>query len=640
MKDGFIKVAAASPQVRVADCAYNAAEIIRCANHAAKQGVKLLVTPELGITGYTCGDLFGQTRLLEGALDALKLIANATVSLDMLLVVGLPLRHKGKLYNCAAVLLCGRVLGIIPKTNLPNYGEFYEQRNFAAAPRGIDAFEQGFLLGTPFSTQLLFRCENMHSFVLACEICEDLWVPSPPSQLHSIAGATVIANLSASNETVGKAEYRRSLVCGHSSRMVCGYVYAGSGGGESTTDLVFAGHNIIAENGHLLAQTQLFSQEMAVSEIDTERLHHQRATLNTFPSAIQEEYLVIPFALAYNETTLTRYISPSPFVPSGEEKLTHRCETIFAIQSAGLQKRLLHTGAARAVIGVSGGLDSTLALLITEHAFHAIGLPPSNIMAVTMPCFGTTGRTRTNAEKLCGALGIALETIPIDASVQQHFKDIKHSETDFNVVYENAQARMRTLVLMDLANKHNGLVIGTGDLSELALGWATYGGDHISMYGVNASVPKTLLKYLVAYIAKTRPELSEVLEDILNTPVSPELLPAIDGEISQKTEHLVGPYELHDFFLYYTIKWGFTPRKVFRLAQNAFGTKYPLHELLQWMQVFYTRFFSQQFKRSCLPDGPKVGSVSLSPRGDWRMPSDASAALWLGEVQALIKEMG
>ena len=635
MQDGFIRVAAASPAIKVADCAHNAAQVIGAAHEAAQTGAKLLVLPELCITGYTCGDLFLQDVLLQDAMDALKAVCDGTRGLDMLLAVGLPLRHHGKLYNCAAVLLRGHVLGLVPKSYPPNYSEFYELRHFTPGFSGLQQFESGFLRGLPIGTQLLFTCEQLPAFTLAVEICEDLWVPAPPSILHAAAGATVIANLSASNETVGKAEWRRSLVQSQSGRLVCGYVYADAGYGESTTDLVFAGHNLIAENGALLAQSPLFSGGAAVSEIDVERLSHDRQRITSYPDSGAERYHTVYYAMNMAETPLSREIRPTPFLPTDDADMAERCETILAIQTAGLKTRLDHIGAKTAVLGISGGLDSSLALLVTARAFRNLGLPFGGITAVTMPGFGTTSRTRSNAEKLCKALGVNVETIDISATTRSHFGDIGHSEDNHDVVYENAQARVRTLTLMDIANQRGGIVVGTGDLSELALGWATYNGDHMSMYGVNASVPKTLLRHLIAYEAATRPELAPVLRDILDTPVSPELLPPENGEISQQTESIVGPYELHDFFLYYVLRWGFAPKKVLRLALIAFQGRYDKDTILTWMKTFYRRFFSQQFKRSCLPDGPKVGSVTLSPRGDWRMPSDASASGWLRQLDTL-----
>lgn len=634
MKDSFIKVAAASPKLQVADPVYNAGEIVRAAQYATQRGVKLLVTPELSITGYTCGDLFLQPTLLEAAREALQSICAESAGIPLLLVVGCPLVINGKLYNCAAVVYRGRVCGLVPKTNLPNYSEFYELRHFTPAPKEAILLEDLFPYTVPFGSDLLFRCEEMPEFTFAIEICEDLWVPTPPSGRHAVAGANVILNLSASDETIGKAEYRRSLVLGQSARLISGYVYADAGHGESTTDMVFAGHCMVAENGEMLAENTLFEDEMVISEIDLERLGYDRRRISTFPPENSKGYLLVPFHLpdVHKQVLFTRKFSPTPFVPRGKADLGHRCETILAIQAAGLQKRMEHTKVKTAVVGISGGLDSTLALLVTARAMQQMGRSAKDIVAVTMPCFGTTKRTRTNAEKLCKALGVTFMEVDITNTVRSHFADINHEESSRDVVYENAQARVRTLVLMDIANARNGLVIGTGDLSELALGWATYNGDHMSMYAVNTSVPKTLIRYIVAYVAGKDKQLTTVLQDILDTPVSPELLPPDNGDISQKTEELVGPYELHDFYLYYFLRWGYCPDKILRVAQEAFADKYDYDTLRQWLENFLRRFFSQQFKRSCLPDGPKVGSVSLSPRGDWRMPSDAPSCTWLSAI--------
>ena len=592
MKDGFLKAAALSPSLRVADCNYNASQIVSQLQDAAARGVRLAVFPEFCLTGYTCGDLFLQRTLQQGALDALQTVLDASRELDVVALVGLPLLVRGKLYNCAAVLCGGRLLGLVPKTYLPNYGEFYEKRQFTP---GSTEVENVTVCGqeVPFGTSLLFRCRQMPSFVLGVEICEDLWSARPPSTFHTLAGATVIANLSASDETVGKAEYRRALVSNQSARLLCGYLYASAGHGESTQDMVFAGHDLIAENGTLLAETSPFEGGWAETELDCQRMESERARNTSFePSA--EGYLTVDFDLALTET---------------------------------------------AVIGISGGLDSCLALLVAVRAMKQLGRPTSDVLAVTMPCFGTTHRTRSNAEILCDELAVSFTEIDIANTVHSHFRDIGQDESVLDVTFENGQARVRTLELMDTANRTGGLVVGTGDLSELALGWATYNGDHMSMYGVNAGVPKTLVRHLVQYEADiaASAELRRVLLDILDTPVSPELLPAKDGEISQKTEDLVGPYELHDFYLYYVLRFGFGPSKIFRLAKAAFAgrAEYPDEVLYKWLRNFYWRFFAQQFKRSCLPDGPKVGSVTLSPRGDWRMPSDAAAALWLAELEQI-----
>ena len=639
MRDGFIKVAAGTPKIRVADCRYNAEQIFTMMREADKQGVKVLCLPELCLTGYTCGDLFLQDTLLCGAEEGLQTILEATRNLDMVTVLGLPVRCKwdNKLYNCAAVIQSGEILGLVPKTYLPNYGEFYEERWFASGA-GVETSVD--LCGETVDMDAagLFACEKVPNLVLGVEICEDLWATEPPSARLARGGATVILNLSASNELVGKSGYRRNLVVGQSGRLVCGYVYADAGEGESTTDLVFTGHNMIAENGALLAERR-FATGLTISEIDVDRLAYERRRMTTFNGQRQADLWRASFSLPLEETRLTRAVSPAPFVPADAEDRAERCNEILKIAALGLKKRLEHTGARTAVVGLSGGLDSTLAILITAVAMKLLDRPASDIIAVTMPCFGTTDRTRDNAVELAERLGATLKRIDIGSAVKVHFKDIGQSMEDHSVTFENGQARERTQVLMDIANQNGGLVIGTGDLSELALGWATYNGDHMSMYGVNAGIPKTLVRHLVAFVSDDKgsedPRLSAVLDDILDTPVSPELLPAIEGKISQKTEDLVGPYELHDFFLYYAIRWGFPPRKVFRLAEHALGRTYDRATILKWLNSFYRRFFTQQFKRSCLPDGPKVGSVTLSPRGDWRMPSDAVAALWLEELEGL-----
>ena len=636
MRYGFVKTACATPDIRVADCAYNAAQTIRAVEQAAGQGVEVLCLPELGLTGYTCEDLFFQPVLQQGALDALDTVLKATAHTSVVFVAGLPLAVRGKLYNCAAVCQSGRLLGLVPKTHLPSYNEFYESRRFTAAPVGTFTLQ---LLGQTvlFGTKLLFCHPKADCFKLAVEICEDVWAPLPPSVGHAMAGATLILNLSASDEVVGKAEYRRQLIAGQSARLLCGYLYADAGRGESTTDLVFAGHDLICENGAILAQTELFGSGMIVSEVDLEKLAAERLKNTSFAAVNDEGYTPVQLADTCESWQPVRPVDPAPFVPAGEGERMRRCEAILEMQAQGLRKRMEHTHAATAVIGISGGLDSTLALLVVTRAFRLLNKPLKDVIAVTMPCFGTTQRTKSNAEKLCEALGVSLRQVNIADTVRSNFADIGHDESVLDVTYENTQARVRTLVLMNLANRMGGLVIGTGDLSELALGWATYNGDHMSMYGVNGSVPKTLVRHIVATVAaNSEPALREVLQDILDTPVSPELLPAKEnGEIAQQTEAIVGPYELHDFFLYYAIRWGFAPKKIFWLAQRAFAGVYEDAVLVQWLRNFYRRFFAQQFKRSCLPDGPKVGTVTLSPRGDWRMPSDACAALWLAQVEEL-----
>ena len=636
MKDGFIKVAAATPEIRLADCKFNGEQIVRAIEAAQAQGAKVLVFPELCLTGYTCGDLFLQDLLLRAAEEALQSVMKQTADKDILCLVGLPLRRESRLYNCAAVFCRGELLGVVPKRNIPNYSEFYELRHFSPAGDGIEWIT---LAGqeVPFGQNLLFCCRELPEFVVAAEICEDLWVPQSPSIRHAAAGATILANLSASDETIGKSDYRRMLVEAQSAKLVCGYLYADAGEGESTTDLVFSGHNLIGENGAILAESALFQNGILYSEIDVQRLMSERRRMNTYPAVPAEEYLRVAFSMPLAETTLTRRVEMRPFVPEDGADRKKRCESIFAMQVNGLKKRLAHIGAKTAVIGISGGLDSCLALLVTVKTMDALHRSRKDILAVTMPCFGTTTRTMTNAEILCERLGVTFRTVEISESVLLHLRDIEHPTDVYDAAYENAQARERTQVLMDLANQTGGIVIGTGDLSELALGWATYNGDHMSMYGVNASIPKTLVRYMVDYVARDAGDakLFEVLMDILDTPVSPELLPAKDNEIAQKTEDLVGPYELHDFFLYQVMRMGFAPAKVYRLAVYAFRGVFSPDVIQKWLRTFYWRFFAQQFKRSCLPDGPKVGSVTLSPRGDWRMPSDACVRLWLDEVENL-----
>ncbi len=635
MRDGFIRVAAASPKLRVADCAFNTKKIIEAIRTAAASGVSLLVLPELCVTGYTCGDLFLQSALLQSALRSLAELAAETRGKNLLVFVGLPLEKDQKLYNCAAALFDGEVLGVVPKSHLPNYGEFYELRNFAPAP----AANMQIALGgknVPFGPRLLFECRTLPDLKIGAEICEDLWVAAPPSILHARAGATVVCNLSASDETVGKSDYRRSLAACQSAKLLCAYLYADANEGESTTDMVFAAHNLICENGALLAESRPFGRGWAETEIDVAYLAAERRRMTSHvPEA--EGYETVGFSLELRTTPLSRSFSREPFIPAERETRARRCEDILSIQAHGLARRVRHTRAKSLVVGISGGLDSCLALLVAVRAMALLERPTTDITAVTMPCFGTTARTKSNALTLCERLGVAVRTIDITQSVLRHFEDIGHDPGNHNVVFENAQARERTQVLMDLANAQGGLVVGTGDLSELALGWATYNGDHMSMYGVNASVPKTLIRHLVAYEAARAEDarLAEVLRDILDTPVSPELLPADGEEIAQKTEELVGPYLLHDFYLFYCIRRGYAPEKVFRIARQAFAGEYGAETLLYWLKNFYRRFFAQQFKRSCLPDGPKVGSVSLSPRGDWRMPSDAVAAVWLAEVDRI-----
>ena len=636
MKHGFIKVAAISPKIKVADPAYNAGVIVEKMKEAYEKGAKILVFPELCITGYTCGDLFLQEILLEEAKSQLSVIAEATQDMDALVMVGLPVEREGRLYNVAAVLHQGSVLGMVPKSNLPMYGEFYEGRHFTegnAVPVSYD-FEGEEI---PFGRNLLFECTSMPGLVIGCELCEDLWVADPPSTTHALMGATVIANLSASNETIGKDEYRRMLVKSTSGRLLCGYIYASAGEGESTQDLVFGGHNLIAENSSLLGEAKRFCGETVYGDLDIRRILSERRRMGTFGKKKEDTYVTVTFRLSVEETRLERVFVPMPFVPQDVQTREKRCEEILSIQSMGLKKRMEHTNAKTAVIGISGGLDSTLALLVTARAFDLLGLDRKGIKAVTMPCFGTTDRTYENACRMSKILGAELIEVDIREAVTIHFRDIGQDMECHDVTYENGQARERTQVLMDIANKKGGMVIGTGDMSELALGWATYNGDHMSMYGVNASVPKTLVRHLVRYYADTCGEeaLKEVLCDVLDTPVSPELLPPVDGVIAQKTEDLVGPYELHDFFLYHMLRSGYPPEKIYRIAKSSFAGVYEEEVIKKWLKIFIRRFFNQQFKRSCLPDGPKVGSVAVSPRGDLRMPSDASAALWLAQAEKL-----
>lgn len=775
MIEGFLRVAVATPKIKVADVRFNTEAVLREIAEADRQGASLLVFPELVLTAYTCADLFHQTILIERAAAALDEVAEATRRTQLVAVVGVPYMVDHKLYNCAAVLHAGRILALVPKKNLPNYSEFYERRWFTPGQtRVVTLTHRSAVTGEeyaiPFGMNILVEAVDRPDFRLACEICEDVWVLDPPSTRHVLAGATVIANTSASDETVGKDSYRRELIRSTSARLVSVYCYANAGDGESTTDLVFGGQDIIAENGSVVTEGKRFNTGLYIADVDLQRITQERARMTTFPEiddALRDEYCIVKFRftpvaektgegvgpakeiaggaaqtaddaektssaaaqprkksfeevfaayvgqqaptavtatgasaqtgvggasraatrvvpetlagqLAADAADLRRYVDPKPFVPSGAAERHARCDEIFTIQALGLKKRLEHTGCQSAVIGISGGLDSTLALLVIARAFDMLGLPRENIISVTMPAFGTTDRTYNNAVTLTRLLHATLREINIKAAVLQHFQDIGHDPEDHSVVYENAQARERTQILMDIANQSNGIVIGTGDLSELALGWATYNADHMSMYGVNAGVPKTLVRYLVKFVADTSEDadLARCLNDIFDTPVSPELLPPTgDGQISQKTEDLVGPYELHDFFLYQILRYGFSPRKVYALALHAFSAEnqagmqaksdvaakpgavenaarevatdsaealtvgqaevYDQATILKWLRKFYWRFFSQQFKRSCLPDGPKVGSIAVSPRGDLRMPSDAVVQIWIDELKEL-----
>lgn len=640
MKDGFIRVAAATPDIKVADCDYNADRIIELIKQAAAEDVSIVVFPELCITGYTCGDLFLQKVLLDGAKNALVKIAKETADCDLLALVGLPYELDGKLYNCAAAINKGDIRGLVPKKNIPAYSEFYETRHFTPWQGGI----RGMNFWDPDSWisfgNVMFTGGKETEIVVGVEICEDLWIPEPPSGKLAVHGATIICNLSASDEVIGKGEYREQLVKSQSARCVCGYIYADAGMGESTQDLIFSGHNLIAENGTIVGESKKFTTGLTIGEIDIHRLVAERRKMNTFnvnsnitdaARDFEREY----FSITPKNLELKRRFPPMPFVPTNKDDLNSRCEEILTMQATGLATRLRHIGCKTAVIGLSGGLDSTLALIVAVHAFDMLGLDRKGILTVTMPCFGTTKRTKNNALSLAEAYGVTLKEVDITAAVRQHFADIGQDESVTDVTFENGQARERTQVIMDIANKIGGIVIGTGDLSELALGWATYNGDHMSMYGVNAGVPKTLVRHLVSYESSRTDDkrLSEVLEDVLATPVSPELLPPTEGEISQKTEDIVGPYELHDFFLYYMVRCGFPPKKILRIGSQAFEGRFDRDTIKKWLTVFLKRFFSQQFKRSCLPDGPKVGSVTLSPRGDWRMPSDACVRLWLEDLE-------
>ena len=637
MRDGFFRVAAATPAVRAAQVAGNLRSIKELIFQAAEEGCGLVCFPELAVTAYTCGDLFRDAALLAAAEQGLAQLLEDTKELDILCAVGVPVPWEGALYNCAALFHRGRLLGLPAKEHIPNYGEFYEARHFTPAPDPVTVAYCG--QKVPLGKGLLFPCENVPGLTVAAELCEDLWGAQPPSAALAQNGATVVVNASCSDETIGKAEYRRDLVKMWSGHLLCAYVYADGGPGESTTDMVFAGHDLIAENGAVLGESQLFTHGLTTADIDLERLAQERRRMNTWQDRRDSAVVRVPFR--YREETLQNFqprrkFSPAPFVPRDQEGLTSRCQLILTMQAQGLATRLSHIGCKSAVIGLSGGLDSTLALLVTVRAFDRLHLDRKGIYAVSMPCFGTTGRTKSNAQKIAEELGVDFREVSIEKAVRQHFADIGQDMDCLDAAFENSQARERTQVVMDLANRVGGIAIGTGDLSELALGWATYNGDHMSMYGVNASVPKTLVRYLVRYEAEHSGErLAQALFDVLDTPVSPELLPPKDGEISQKTEELVGPYELHDFFLYYMLRFGFAPGKIYRMACRAFEGAYAPETIKRWLATFYRRFFSQQFKRSCLPDGPKVGSVTLSPRGDLRMPSDASSQLWLEEIEKL-----
>lgn len=638
----MVRVGVVAPELRVADVAFNEERICQAIATADTQDCRFLLFPELCVTGYTCGDLFFQPLLIERARQALCRIALATAGNGATVVVGAPVAQGGRLFNCGIFIAAGRILGVVPKLYLPNTQEFYEERWFSSARDLVADTLEWDGEAIPIGPDLLFRAESLPDCLVGVEICEDVWSVEPPSGRMAMRGATLLLNLSASPETLGKEEYRRALVLSQSARCLAAYAYASAGPGESSTDLVYSGHSLIAENGQLLIETERFrfDSQIAVADIDVERLVGERRKNNTYgASRSDRSFRIVPFSLAETAARpLRRPVAATPFVPAVVAERAHRCREIFSLQTTGLAKRLMHTGGTKVVIGISGGLDSTLALLVATKAFDKLGLDHRGIVAVTMPGFGTTARTRDNAERLAQLLGVTLRIIPIDAAVRQHFADIGHPEDRHDIVFENAQARERTQILMDVANQVGGLVIGTGDLSELALGWCTYNADHMSMYGVNAGVPKTLVRYLVAWCAEAEftGEAAEILNDICATPVSPELLPPTEaGEIGQVTEDHIGPYLLHDFFLYHVVRLQFAPRKVLRLAGEAFAGQFTMAEILRWLETFYRRFFSQQFKRSCLPDGPKVGSVVLSPRGDWRMPSDACVALWLEDLERL-----
>ncbi len=634
MKNGFIKIASVTNDLKVSDTEFNSNVIIEAIKEAEKNGAKVIVFPELCVTGYTAGDLFLQESLIKGAAEAVKRIADSAED-DALIFIGFPFEYEDKLYNTAAVIHRGRVIALIPKINIPNYSEFYEMRHFAPGfekPVYVDFFGEK----VPFGADILIsNTTEPFRFTIAAEICEDAWVPCPPSVKHAVNGAELIVNLSASDELVGKEEYRRLMISALSARLVSAYVYASAGEGESTQDLVFGGDNMIAENGRIISEAALFENGILYGEIDVHRIRAERKRMNTFASRRDDSYVRVDISFDVEETALSDIPGRFPFVPSDEEKKTERCNEVFSIQSKGLKKRLRHIGAKTAVVGISGGLDSTLALLVTVKAFDDLKLDRKGIKCVTMPCFGTTDRTYNNAVNLIKTLNCDFKEIDIKESILKHFNDIGQDKDNHDVTYENSQARERTQILMDIANMCNGIVVGTGDLSELALGWTTYNGDHMSMYAVNAGVPKTLVRHLVRFYADSSDStaLKDILLDILDTPVSPELLPPKDGKISQETEDLVGPYELHDYFLYYMLRFGFPPKKIQRLAYLSFEGVFEKNTIDKWLKVFYRRFFSQQFKRSCLPDGPKVGTVSVSPRGDLRMPSDAVSALWLKELE-------
>lgn len=642
--NGFIRVASASPNIKVGNCNDNTDEIIQLTTQAINDNVSIIVFPELSLTGYTCGDLFYQKKLLDDAMTSLIKIKHFSIDKNIIINVGLPCKISNALYNCAAIICNGTILGIVPKTFLPNYNEFYEQRWFRSS---LNLMENEMLIDgdiVPVGTDLVFCHDTYSEFKIGIEICEDLWTPIPPSTGLALNGATIIANLSASNDLVGKSSYRKQLISNQSARTISAYLYASCGFGESTTDIVYGGHSLIYENGMNISEGQRFMIEShyITADIDLYKIIADRMKTNTYTESNFQVnvYREVYFNIALPPIEIKRYVDPWPFVPNDKSKRNLRCEEIFSIQTMGLAKRLNHIGCKKVIIGISGGLDSTLALLVAVKTLDLLKIDRKNIIGVTMPGFGTTDRTYNNAVSLINNLGATLKEISIADACIQHFKDINHNIDEHNITYENTQARERTQILMDLSNKENGIVIGTGDLSELALGWATYNGDHMSMYAVNTSIPKTLVRYLVEWVANTKLDenTQKVLYDILDTPVSPELLPPDSkGNIKQKTEEVVGPYELHDFFLYYLVRFGFTPSRIYLLASIAFKNKYEKETIIYWLKQFYKRFFTHQFKRSCMPDGPKVGSINLSPRGDWRMPSDAVVTSWLDELESIEK---
>ena len=648
MNYGFVRVASATPYIKVADCFYNAKNIIENIKYAEENKTSLIVFPELCLTSYTCSDLFLQDNLLEDSKNALVKILEETKDLNITCVIGMPIEYLGKLYNCAICFYKGKIKGIVPKTYLPNYNEFYEKRHFNVLDKNVELDMHSFFidLDNNFSDEKfifgsqIFNISNVKNFTFAIEICEDLWSVIPPSSNYALNGANIILNLSASNEITAKNEYRRELIKNQSARCICAYVYASAGQGESTTDLVFSGHNLIYENGRFLNESTLFKNETIYADIDLDYINNERRKNTTFKTIQNKDCPFTNINMENITFKLNRYIDPTPFIPKNKEKMDIRCNEIIDIQAYALKKRIEHIGIKNVVIGISGGLDSTYALIIVNRTFDLLGYDKKGIITVTMPCFGTTDRTYNNAKKLCEIINTTFLEINIKDAVLKHFEDINQDKNIHDITFENSQARERTQILMDISNKYNGIVIGTGDLSELALGFATYNGDHMSMYSINNSIPKTLIKHLIEYYAEnTNNDLKHILLDILDTPISPELLPHKEGNISQITEDIVGPYVLHDFFLYNMIRYNFSPEKIYFLSKNAFSDIYDKKTILSWLEKFYIRFYTQQFKRSCMPDGVKVGSVSLSPRGDFRMPSDTTFKNILDKINKLKLEI-